>query len=151
HFDAVASKIIVSQQTQIAPGGEGLHQGLVPPYLCDFIEVDQRLDGLALEVVVGKFPAVRQAVIGVEPIVKQDARGTADSLVSAIGPGFDLFADAGDQRRGADARFEERKLIAVLFAPSGHTYVTPTFTVLVVSLPRMSMTLTTIAYSPGSG
>ena len=41
-------------------------------------------------------------------------------------------------------------MIGILFALAGHRYVTFTFTVLVVSLPRMSMTLTTIVYSPAS-
>jgi hypothetical protein len=59
HFDAVASKIVVLQQVQIASGGESLHEVLVPPHLRDFVQVDQRLDGLALGIVVGKLAPVR--------------------------------------------------------------------------------------------
>ena len=69
---------------------------------------------------IGKFAAVRQPVIGVEPIVQQDARRVADPLVPAFAPGFDLFADAGNQRRGRNARFQKRELIGVLFARAGH-------------------------------
>lgn len=150
HFDAIASKIVVSQQTEIGSRGKGLYQALVAPYLGDLIKVDQRLDSFALEIVVSKPAAVWQPVIRVEPIIQQDAGGIADPLISPFAPRFDLFADAGHQRRGGDARLQEGELIAVLLALAGHRYVTLAFTVLVVSLPRMSMTFRTIMYSPGS-
>ena len=73
------------------------------------------------------------------------------ALVAAVAPGLDLLADAGHAGRGGDARLQQaragRRSVLRL---RGHRYVTLTFTVLVVSLPRMSITLTTIAYSPGS-
>ena len=79
------------------------------------------------------------------------SRGVADPLVPVFAPGFDLFADAGHQWRSGHARLQQAELIGVaLFALAGHRYVTLTFTVLVVSLPRMSMTFTTIVYSPAS-
>jgi hypothetical protein len=56
------------------------------------------------------------------------------------------------QRRGGYARLQKAKLISVgLFAPlAGHRYTTLTFRVFVVSLPRMSITFTTMVYSPAS-
>ena len=120
HLHAVAREIVVLQQAQIAPSGEGLDQALVPPHLGDFVEIDQRLDGFALEIMVGELPAVRQPVVGIEPIVQQDACGVGDPLVAAFAPRFDLFADAGHQWRRGHARFQQTELIRVFFSFARH-------------------------------
>src|SRR5262245_22227966 len=119
------------------------------PHICYFVEIDQRLYGLTLEIVVRKLAAGRQSMVSVEPVVKQETRSVADSFVPFFAPPFDFFSDARHERRSRDARFKEPKLIAVvLTAPSDHRYVTFSLTVFVVSLPRMSMTFTTTMYSP---
>jgi hypothetical protein len=92
----------------------------VPPDLGDFEEIDQRLDGLALEIVVGKLASARQPVIRMKPVVQQDARGVGYALAAAVAPRRDFLADAGHAGRGRDARFEEAELIRVLFAIAGH-------------------------------
>src|SRR5262245_36939929 len=100
--------------------------------------------------VVPEFPTVRHPVICKEAIIQQDARRFANTFESAVAPGFDSLPVPMNQWCGRDARFQKRQLIGVLPARAGHCYRTLTFTVFVVSLPRMSMTLTTTVYSPGS-
>ena len=72
HLHRVAGEVVVLQKPQIAARGERLDEALVPPHLGDLVEINQRLDGFALEVVVGELAAVRQPVVGVEPVVQQD-------------------------------------------------------------------------------
>ena len=113
HLHGVAGEVVVLQQAQIATRGEGLDQALVPPHLGDLVEIDQRLDRFALEIVIGELAAVRQPMIGVEPVVQQDARGVADALVAVRRATSLTFSRMpGTQRRGGNARFQQAKLIA---------------------------------------
>ena len=70
HLDAVAGEVVVLQELQVRPAGEGFEQPLLPAHLDDLEQVDERFDGVPLGVVVGEAPAVRQAVVGEEPVVR---------------------------------------------------------------------------------
>jgi hypothetical protein len=88
--------------------------------------------------------SVGQLVIGAEPVVQQDSGGVAGALVVTLQPPLDLLADARNAGRSGDPRVQEVGLIRALLALAGHSYATVTLTDLVVSLPRMSITFTTI-------
>ncbi len=122
HLHGVAGKVVVLQEPQIAACGIGLDEALVPPHRGDLEQIDQRLDGFALEIMVGKLAPARQPVVGMKPVVQQDARGVGYALAAIVAPGGDLLADARHAGRGRDPRFEEPELLRVLFALAGHEY-----------------------------
>src|SRR5581483_10977782 len=94
-----------------------------------------------------------QLVIGVEPIIEQDSSGVGNSLVPARNPSLDRLSQRRNAWRSAElgSYIQKFSLCIVgsdtLFAR--HLYFTCKSRVLVVSLPRMSMTFTTTLYEPG--
>src|SRR5208337_2003136 len=141
------------KQPQVLPGRVGLDQVLLAADLSDLEEVDQGFDGVLLEIVVLEPPSVGQAVVGAKPPVEQPARGISCSHVVAHSPGVNLLADRRHAGSGARLHVEQRRGGRVRFLLAAHRrfpryFFTFTFRVLVVSLPRMSITFTATRYSP---
>src|ERR1051326_7932971 len=119
--------------------------------LCHFIQVNQGLHGFPLEIVILKLAPVRQPMICVKPVVQQQPRRVRHAdILPALAPFLDLLANRRHARRSGDLRFQQGQLRFAFLRPPRHGYFTFTFTVLVVSLPRMSITLTMTLYSPFS-
>ena len=113
----------------------------------DLVQVDQSLDGFALGEVIAERVAVGRLVLVEEPVFEQPPRGVADAGIVLRPPRVDLGADAGDQRGVAvPPAAGDGERVAHRLAPTG----TSTGTAVVVSLPKMSTTLTSTVCRPGS-
>lgn len=104
HLGAVAREAAVGGQAQVAARrGEALQQVGARARSSDLVDIDQRLDGPALRVVVGEARAVGQAVVGAEPVVEQQARRLDHAAVAVLASRADLLPQRGHARRGAQA------------------------------------------------
>ena len=125
----------------------------VPADFGDFVQVDQRLDGLALEGVVLELLTVGQPVVGAEPVVQQRlrCRGGARVPVAAQFRTASLIAGTHGAVLVATSN-NGIWLAAVLARRAIDILPQDTFTVIVfvVSFPRISITFTITRYSPGS-
>ena len=96
--------------------------------------------------------ASRQLVIGIEPVIQQDSSGVGNSLVPASNPSLDCLAECRDAWRSAQLRgYVEKVCLRVAGSDTflaRQVYFTCKSRVLVVSLPRISMTFTTTLYEP---
>lgn len=126
----------------------------MPEHFCDFKKTDYRLHCLTLRVIVRERGTGRQSMVGVEPVVQQKLAGLGASLrlrVAAADPFPNCSSYCGNTGRSADLLHD--KLELPVFSGKPRLRILPrhqTFTVniFVVSLPRMSMTLTRTRYSP---
>ena len=109
----------------------------------DLEDINQGLDGSLLGVVIGKFFAIGQLVVGMKPVIQQNARGFGRAFIMAFAPIRYLSADGGDGRRGFAIIFQKAHLRRAAFRSSSeHAHLTLTGIALVVSLPKMSITFT---------
>jgi hypothetical protein len=88
-------------------------------------------------------------MVGEKPVVEQSTAGFGRSLVFLLPPLAYSFADCRDARSCPSLDLEQA-LLSVGYAAAGHSQAISIGTARVVSLPRMSMTLTTTVYVPGS-
>ncbi len=92
HLDAVAGEVVELQQFQVGAQGERFDERLLAADFGDFVEVNERFDGVALGEVVGETATAGQAAVGEEPVVEEAARGVGGAGVVGGAPGGDLFA-----------------------------------------------------------
>ncbi|MBA2294936.1 MAG: hypothetical protein H0W16_07365 [Actinobacteria bacterium] len=113
---------------QVAEGTDALDLG----------QVDERLDGLALAEVEAEREPVFAAVLVVEPEAEEASRRRAGTRVPVRPPRVDGCADAVHEVRPVARRAALGNLVRI-----AHLIVTSAS--FVVSFPKMSITLTTIA------
>ncbi len=122
----------------------------------DLVDVDLRLDGVALGAVIGEGAPIQQAVVVREPPRQQPPGDIRRAGVVRLAPRRHLLAQQWHARRRLEILFdlEEGQLAVRGFLRHGGYFLcgacggaaaqaTVTVSVLVVSLPRMSITLTT--------
>src|SRR5262249_18509166 len=87
---------------------EGFNELLLTPDLSDFKQVDQRLHGVTLRVVVSKPVAIRQSMIRENPIMEQSPGGFSGVGITGVPPLSDLFLDRRHAGSGGHPDIEER-------------------------------------------
>ena len=137
HLDAVAGKVPVLQQPRLRVRQKGLQQRAVVPRLLHFPGVNQRLHRRPLRRIEGEPPPVHR-VVGVKPPAQQPTGSVRGARVVGGAP----FPHRMGDSRGAGGN---RRLRCDGVIQQGHT---ETSSRRVVSLPRMSITLTTIVRAP---
>src|SRR5262249_14982806 len=121
--------------------------------LLELPDEDERLDRVPLRVVPGKGPTVREPMVCLKPVPEEKPCGFRAALVAAHPPCLHRFADCRDTRRGFEFRRDVEELalsVVPLLALRLRHQRTSTSMAFVVSLPRMSMTLTRTVYFPVS-
>ncbi len=116
HFDAIAGEVVLREPGEAQVGveyGVSFQQVGATAHLRDFVEIDQRFDGLALRVVIAKQAGQRQAVLGLKPEVQQFPRHVGRARVIALAPLADGLADRRNARRGCQAFLDVQHVMLI--------------------------------------
>lgn len=93
---------MLQESDSAIPTSEIFDEGFKAPDSDHFVEVDQRLNGLALGTMVREWPSVRVNVIASKPVVQQNARRTRGAIVSSRPPLLDCDAYSRNAGCGGD-------------------------------------------------
>ena len=100
--------------------GVGFDEGFVTASLRNFVEEDQRFDGLALEGIILELEVVRQAMVGAEPIVEQGFAGRCRAFVVCVSPFLNGLADGRDTGGSFVGDLQQGQLLGVRFFCARH-------------------------------